>query len=299
MTLCRVAEKSPYTGQYATIIWFESLSMPWLHVYCIHICTLMLDTQTDAPPCPLWHTSEHFWSNCAKGVFHSSAKVFVVVVAMHSHSSLDNTPQRIVWYGKVRTAWWSWQWCRWCWWATANQAAWKTFVQNIAHRKSEVCRCPIVLQPHVIQESFVSKLRYEPCLQHCPIRCPIHRSIEKLRSNQIIWCHTHPYHHMWWIMFQLLREIGILLWPEHHISVVCTAIDGTFVTEKNLCAGYGIWECVQQSTAWFIAPIHVAIWQLGNTASHSSLSTCGLALLTVAHQALTIVSVSTSLKNIQ
>jgi hypothetical protein len=35
-------------------------------------------------------------------------------------------------------------------------------------------------------------------------------------------------------MFQLLREIGILLWPEHHISVARTAIDGTFVTEKNL-----------------------------------------------------------------
>ena len=31
--------------------------------------------------------------------------------------------------------------------------------------------------------------------------------------------------------------------------------------KKNLWAGYGIWECVQQSTAWFIAPIHVAIRQ--------------------------------------
>jgi len=135
------------------------------------------------------------------------------------------------------------------------------FVQNIVHRTSKVCGCPIVLQPHVIQESFVSQLRYEPRLQHCRIRCRIHRSIEKVRSNQIIWCHTCSYHHMWWIMFQLLREIGILLWPENHISVARTAIDGTFVTEKNLWAGYGIWECVQQSTAWFIAPIHVAIRQ--------------------------------------
>lgn len=39
--------------------------------------------------------------------------------------------------------------------------------------------------------------------------------------------------------------------------------------------------------------------KLGDTASHSSLSSCGLALLTVAHQALMIVSVSTSLENIQ
>ena len=62
-------------------------------------------------------------------------------------------------------------------------------------------------------------------------------------------------------MFQLLHEIGILLWPEHHISVARTAIDGTFVTAKNLWEGYGIWECVQESMEWFIAPIHVAIQQ--------------------------------------
>jgi len=39
--------------------------------------------------------------------------------------------------------------------------------------------------------------------------------------------------------------------------------------------------------------------KLGVTASHSSRSSCGLALLTVARQALTIVSVSTSLGNVQ
>jgi len=39
--------------------------------------------------------------------------------------------------------------------------------------------------------------------------------------------------------------------------------------------------------------------KLGDTASHSSLSTCGLTLLTVAHQALTIVSVSNSMGNAQ
>ena len=39
--------------------------------------------------------------------------------------------------------------------------------------------------------------------------------------------------------------------------------------------------------------------KLGDTASNSRVSTCGLALLTVAHQALTIVSVSTSMGNVQ
>ena len=221
----------------------------------------MLDTQTDAPPCPLWHMSEHFWSNCVKGIFHSSVQIFVVVVATRSHSSLDNTPQWIVWCGTVRTAWWSWQWCQRCWWATANPAAWKTFVQNIAHRKSKGCGFPIMLQPHVIQEFSFSQLRYEPRLRHCRVRCCIHWSIEKVRSNHIIWRHTCPYHHMRWIMFQLLCEIGILLSPEHHISVARTAIVGTFVTEKNLWAGYSIWECVQNSMAWFIVLIHVAIRQ--------------------------------------
>jgi len=38
--------------------------------------------------------------------------------------------------------------------------------------------------------------------------------------------------------------------------------------------------------------------KLGDTVSHSSFFSCGLALLTVAHQALTIVSVSTSLGNV-
>jgi hypothetical protein len=54
----RVAEKSPSPDQYATIIWFGLLKYTWLLVQWIRMCTLMLDTQTDAPPCPLWHTSE-------------------------------------------------------------------------------------------------------------------------------------------------------------------------------------------------------------------------------------------------
>ena len=64
------------------------------------------------------------------------------------------------------------------------------------HRAQEErsVRVHIVLQPHVIQESSVSQLRYEPRLQQCRIRCRIHRSIEKVRSNQIILCLTRPYY---------------------------------------------------------------------------------------------------------
>ena len=39
-------------------------------------------------------------------------------------------------------------------------------------------------------------------------------------------------------------------------------------------------------------------WKLGDTAAHSSLSSCGLALLTLAHEALMILSLSTSLGNV-
>jgi hypothetical protein len=41
-------------------------------------------------------------------------------------------------------------------------------------------------------------------------------------------------------MFQLLREMGILLWPEHHIYVAVSATDGTFIIEKNVWTGYGM-----------------------------------------------------------
>jgi len=40
-SIYKVTKKSPYTDQYATIIWFESLSTPWLHIQCIRMCTLI------------------------------------------------------------------------------------------------------------------------------------------------------------------------------------------------------------------------------------------------------------------
>jgi len=122
------------------------------------------------------------------------------------------------------------------------------------HHNSAVCVCPILLQPYIIHESPVSELRFEPHLYHCWISCYVHRSIETVRSSQIIWCH-----HMWWIIFQLMPEMGILIWPEHHISVTSTVIGGTFSNENNILAGCSTWELCNK--VQHIAPIHVGTWQ--------------------------------------
>ena len=54
---------------------------------------------------------------------------------------------------------------------------------------------------------------------------------------------------MWCIMFQLLCEMGILLWPEHHISVALSATDGTFTLKRTF----------EQDMARVIPLIHVGI----------------------------------------
>jgi hypothetical protein len=89
-------------------------------------------------------------------------------------------------------------------------------------------------------------------------------------------------------MFQQLRETGILLGPERHISVARTAPDDTFVTERNLgkVSGRARHESASDRTCT-------------GTASPPRLSSCGLELLTVEHQALMIVSASISLGNFE
>jgi hypothetical protein len=82
---------------------------------------------------------------------------------------------------------------------------------------------------------------------------------------------------MRWIMFQRLRETGILLWPERHISIAHTATDGTFVTGKNLGKVCDRARHESASDRTFTG-----------TASPPSLSSCGLEILTVAHQALMV-----------
>ena len=116
------------------------------------------------------------------------------------------------------------------------------------HKECSVCVCLILLQPHVLHESPVSELKFEPRMHHRWISCHVHR------SNQIIWCH-----YMQWIIFQLTPEMGIFLWPEHRIFVTSTVIGGKFITENNLLAGCSTWEL--SSKAQHIAPIHVGTWQ--------------------------------------
>jgi len=58
-----------------------------VHLYAAH--------KVDAPPCPLLHMWQHLCSNGAKGVFHSSAQLYINVVVMCSHSSLDTAPKEL------------------------------------------------------------------------------------------------------------------------------------------------------------------------------------------------------------
>ena len=127
-------------------------------------------------------------------------------------------------------------------------------IQNVVHRKSEVCLWSIVLQPHDIQVSPMS----EPSLQHCRIR---RHFIEKVSSNQISWPHTRSYHHSRRIMFQLLLEMGSLLWMEHLISVMPTAIDGRVIVKRIIELYMALGVRVPQRVTWVIATIHVGIRQ--------------------------------------
>jgi hypothetical protein len=79
--------------RYHNLIWITYVRLGYMssESVCASWCCTH---KSDAPPFPLWHT----------------AQIFVVVVATRSHSTLDNTPQRIVCCGKARTTWWPWPW---------------------------------------------------------------------------------------------------------------------------------------------------------------------------------------------
>ena len=97
---------------------------------------------------------------------------------------------------------------------------------------------------------------------------------------------------MWCIMFQLLHEMGTLLWPEHQIYVAVSATDVTFITEKNLWTGYGMSNSTDP--CWHHLNVH-SKKMLADSASLSSLSSCGLMLLTMAYKALMIIPASTTM----
>jgi hypothetical protein len=90
-----VGEKSPYTKHCAIVVsqfCGNHLRTAWLHGQWIRSCTLMMDKQADAPPCSLLLSSEYLWINDAKGVFHSSAQLFVGGAATGSHSWAATLP---------------------------------------------------------------------------------------------------------------------------------------------------------------------------------------------------------------
>lgn len=96
---------------------------------------------------------------------------------------------------------------------------------------------------------------------------------------------------------------GDLLCPEHHISVMFTAIDGRFTAETNHWATYGTWgmcptkgDLSHSDDPCRDPTIHSR--KSDDSASLSRLSSCGFAL-TVTHQALTIFLASTSLRNVE
>jgi len=165
------------------------------------------------------------------------------------------------------------------------------------HRKIEVCLWPIVLQPHDIHVSPLS----EPSLQLCRIRRRFHIFIENVRSDQIILPHTRSYHHSRRIVFQLLLEMGSLLWPEHHISAMLTAIVGRFITEKNHWSAYGTWgmcptkgDLSHSDDPCQHPTVHSR--KSDDSASLSRPPSCAFAL---AHQILATFPASTSLGNVE
>jgi hypothetical protein len=148
-----------------------------------------------------------------------------------------------------------------------------------------------MLQPHVSNESPVSELRFDSCLQCCWIKSI--QIIDIIPAHIITCGGACSISYMKWS----------LPWPEHLISDTFTAIGGKLVTEENLCAASGTWLFVHQSMMWVIAPIHVNIQQF-NHENRAILPYFqvflqgGCILLTVTHQALTIISVSTSMGNV-
>ena len=129
------------------------LCTTWFHFQETLICTLMLD---------------HLWSNSTKRIFHSTAKIFIGGVVMRSHSTLDTTPQGIAWVvrsglcgGHANGARnvvdpWPIQWLA------------KHSFKMLCTDTKCVCVCVCVCVPlrcsHVIHETPISELRFEPCL---------------------------------------------------------------------------------------------------------------------------------------
>lgn len=173
------------------------------------MCTLMLYTLADAPPCPLWHASGHLWSSGAKDAFHSSEQLFVGGVATRSHSSHDTNHKDLsdvvrseLGGGRVNGA-------RGVGDPRPVQRPRKFSFKSSRLERGKWACAPLCYSCH----PWVPELSFGLRLQHWRIRCRVHGFIEKVRSGQVMWYRTGLYHHMQWSMCHLLRETGIRLWP--------------------------------------------------------------------------------------
>lgn len=88
------------------------------------------------------------WHKSGEPLFQSSPQINIFVIAVYSHLSLDDVPQRFVQCGNIRT-----------WYVLArmmmcevlvsySQSCGLEYVQAVTHSCGEVCVRSTVLQPH-------------------------------------------------------------------------------------------------------------------------------------------------------
>jgi hypothetical protein len=74
------------------------------------------------PPSTLWYLPNNLWHNGSECLFHSFVQLVIVAIAVCSHLSVHNAPQRFVWCGKIRTLLWPGWWHVRCWTMTSPVA---------------------------------------------------------------------------------------------------------------------------------------------------------------------------------
>jgi len=121
-----VGKKSPHTKQCAIIINFNHLCTSWLHFQRICMHTMMLATQ---------------------GIFHSSAQLCIGGVATCSHTLPLILPIKVLSFVIRSVHMVAMLMVPECQWTTADTAALLKFVQNVTHKKREMCMCLIIWAP--------------------------------------------------------------------------------------------------------------------------------------------------------
>lgn len=204
-----MCEKGPYTKQCEIRINLIRLLTSWLHVQWIRMCTLMLDTTTDEPPCPLEHESERL---CGRRLLQLCGIL---------RWCYNETKTLFYWYYPTRNCpgWWG-----------QDHVMPETSAKHGQTSGLEKGSSKLRAQ----EERSVRELHREiPLslsrgLSHAfdiAEKDFVFTGSSRISSSQVIWCHTRPYHHMRCSLLQPLRKMGILLSPEHHFFVVRTFIE--------------------------------------------------------------------------